>query len=202
MAYGRVLIGAKYQHSCKIKLITCWEQGFLSPSFNQNSQVCPSVPFQTGNSIRLIKAKGISARYSKHCNSPLSLSWSCSITHCHRGMGLAGGQGQCMCFLWLRSTFLPFRVTVAPSIAWSPKVKQLQRDAVRWSEQMHLPRWRSLDYNFTGSSFLCKRSCFVFWSFSLRMITWLCCLSFIFHVASTMPRSWPSHPFLLFEKSV
>lgn len=111
MAYERVLIGAKYQHSCKIKLITCWEQGFLSPSFNQNSQVCPPVPFQTGNSIRLIKAKGISARYSKHCNSPLSLSWSCSITHCHRGMGLAGGQGQCMCFLWLRSTFLPFRVT-------------------------------------------------------------------------------------------
>lgn len=38
-------------------------------------------------------------------------------------MGLAGGPGQCACFLWLTSTFLPFAVTVAPSIAQSPKVK-------------------------------------------------------------------------------
>lgn len=39
-------------------------------------------------------------------------------------MGLAGGSGQCVCFFWLKSTFLPFAVTVAPSIAQSPKVKR------------------------------------------------------------------------------
>lgn len=34
MGYEGALRGAKYQHSCKIKLITCWEQGFLFTSFD------------------------------------------------------------------------------------------------------------------------------------------------------------------------
>lgn len=57
MAYERVLIGAKYQHSCKIKLITCLGTRIPFSLVNWNSQVCPPVPFKTGNSIRLIKAK-------------------------------------------------------------------------------------------------------------------------------------------------